>query len=140
MKTWQIVLQLVHWRPVVYGIFLLFSLLVFGLPILSGVLMQQLFDALGGTVSTGPGLRDVLALLVALEFANVFSGEALSLGVVTFYYSGYACFANYSPATALLGCQLHRVRRLAGFATTSRSSSSRSTAGTIWLAGSRSPG
>jgi ATP-binding cassette subfamily B protein len=90
MKTWQIILQLVHWRPIVYGFLLLCCLLVFGLPILAGVLMQQLFDALGGTGGSGLGLRDILALLVALEFANVFSGEALSLSLITFYYSGYA--------------------------------------------------
>jgi len=34
--------------------------------------------------------RDDYKLLVALEVAKVFSGEALSLSLVSFYYSGYA--------------------------------------------------
>lgn len=90
MKTWQIVVQLLRWRPVVYGFTMLFSLTEFVLPIVSGVLMQRFFDALGGTGSGGLGLRDVLGLLVALELAKVFSGESLSLALVTFYNSGYA--------------------------------------------------
>lgn len=90
MKTWRIVLQLMRWRPVVYGFTLLFSLTEFCLPIASGLLMRKLFDALGGTGSGGLGLRDALALLVALELAKVFSGEALSLSLVSFYSSGYA--------------------------------------------------
>ena len=90
MKTWQIVLHLMRWRPVVYGCMLLLSVIEFVLPLVSGVLMQRLFDALGGTGSAGLGLRDVLALLVALEAGKVITGETLSLTLVTFYYSGYA--------------------------------------------------
>lgn len=90
MKTWQIVLQLMRWRPVVYGGMLLLSVIEIGLPLVTGVLMQRLFDAFGGSGSSGLGLRDALALLVALEVGNVFTGETLSLSLVTFYYSGYA--------------------------------------------------
>lgn len=109
MKTWQIVVQLMRWRPLVYGFLILFSLLVFGLPIVTGVLMQQLFDALGGTGSGGLGLWDVLALLVAFEFVGVFSNETLSLSLVTFYYSGYALIRRNLLRQLLTGYSASRL-------------------------------
>jgi len=69
---------------------LLLSVIEIVLPLVSGVLMQHFFDALGGTGSAGLGLRDALALLVALEVGKVCTGETLSLSLVSFYYSGYA--------------------------------------------------
>ena len=109
MKTWQIVVQLMRWRPVVYSFLILFSLIVFGLPIVTGLLMQQLFDALGGTGPGGLGLWDVLALLVALEFVVVFSGETLSLSLVTFYYSGYALIRRNLLRQLLTGYSASRL-------------------------------
>ncbi|HEV7215849.1 MAG TPA: ABC transporter ATP-binding protein [Chloroflexota bacterium] len=90
MRTWQIVLQIMRWRPLVYAGMLLFSVIEIVLPIATGVLMQHVFDALGGNGAGGLGLTDVLALLAALEVANVFAGETLSLILITFYFSGYA--------------------------------------------------
>ncbi len=109
MKTWQIVLQLVPWRPVGYAFFLLCSLVVFGLPIVTGIVMQQFFDAIGGTGSRGLGLRDVLALLIALEVVNVFSGESLSWSVVTFYHSGYALLRRNLLRQLLTGYSASRL-------------------------------
>ena len=90
MKTWQIILQLMRWRPVVYGFMLLLSVIEIVLPIVAGLLMQRFFDGLGGSGSRGVGLWDVLAVLVALEVARVLSNDALLLSLVTFYNSGYA--------------------------------------------------
>src|SRR5205807_2192255 len=67
-----------------------FSVIVFGMPVLAGLLIQRLFDSLGGAGAANPSLLDVLALLVGLELVAVFSGEALSLSWVTFLYSGCA--------------------------------------------------
>ena len=89
MKTGRILLELIRWRPGVYFFVLLSSLIVFGLPILSGVLMQRFFDALAVPAGGGNAIWDVLALLAALELGKVFSGESLSLSLVTYYYSGY---------------------------------------------------
>ncbi|HVC33721.1 MAG TPA: ABC transporter ATP-binding protein [Chloroflexota bacterium] len=109
MKTWQLVLQLMRWRPVVYGFMLLLSVIEIVLPIVTGLLMQHFFDRLGGTESAGLGLRDVLALLVALEFAKVFSGESLSLSLVTFYYSGYALLRRNLLRQLLTGYSASRL-------------------------------
>jgi len=109
MKTWQIVLQLMRWRPVVYGFMLLLSLIEICLPIVTGVLLQRFFDALGGTGSSGLGLRDVLALLVALEVVIVFAGETLSLSLVTFYYSGYALLRRNLLRQLLTGYSASRL-------------------------------
>ncbi|HLH74055.1 MAG TPA: ABC transporter ATP-binding protein [Chloroflexota bacterium] len=114
MKTWQIVLELMRWRPVVYGFVLLFSLIEFALPIVSGVLMQRFFDALGGTGSGSLGLRDILALLVALEFVKVFSGQMLWLSLVTFYYSGYALLRRNLLRQLLTGYSASRLPASAG--------------------------
>jgi ATP-binding cassette, subfamily B, bacterial len=89
VKTWRIILRLMRWRTAVYACMLLLSVVEMVLPLVTGLLMQRFFDALGGT-GAGRGLGDVLALLVALEVVTVYSGEALSLSLVTFYYSGYA--------------------------------------------------
>jgi len=109
MKTWQIVLQLMRWRPVVYGFMLLLSLIEIGLPIVTGVLMRHFFDALGGTGSGGLGLRDVLALLVALEVVKVFTGESLVLSLVTFYNSGYALLRRNLLRQLLTGYSASRL-------------------------------
>lgn len=109
MKTWQIVLQIIRWRPVIYAGMLLFSVIEIVLPIGSGVLMQQLFDALGGAGSGGPGLTDALALLVALEVANVCSGETLSLILITFYFSGYAMLRRNLLRQLLIGYSASRL-------------------------------
>jgi len=109
MKTWQIVLQLMRWRPVVYGFMLLLSLIEIGLPIVTGVLMRHFFDALGGTGSAGLGLRDVLALLVALEVVKVFTGESLVLSLVTFYNSGYALLRRNLLRQLLTGYSASRL-------------------------------
>ena len=78
MKTWQIELRLVRWRPGIYALLLLFSVIVFGLPIVSGLLMQRFFDALSGGGSGGLGLWDIVALLVALEFRQLLTGYTAS--------------------------------------------------------------
>ena len=109
MKTWQIVLQLMLWRPAVYCFVLLLSLIEFCLPIVAGVLMQHLFDALGGSGSDSLGLRDVLALLVALEFAKVFSGESLLLSLVSYYQSGYALIRRNLLRQLLTGYSASRL-------------------------------
>jgi ATP-binding cassette, subfamily B, bacterial len=109
MKTWQIVLQLMRWRPVVYGFMLLLSLIEIGLPIVTGVLMRYFFDALGGPGSAGLGLRDVLALLVALEAVKVFTGESLVLSLVTFYNSGYALLRRNLLRQLLTGYSASRL-------------------------------
>ena len=109
MKTWQIVLELMRWRPVVYGFLLLFSLIVFGMPILTGVLMQQLFDSLGGPGAGTLSLLDVVALLVALEFVGVFAGETLSLSWVTFLYSGCALLRRNLLRQLLTGYSASRL-------------------------------
>lgn len=109
MKTWQIVLQVMRWRPVVYGSMLLLSVTEICLPIVSGVLMRQFFDALGGTGPGGLGLRDVLALLVALETLTVLSGETLSLSLITFYFSGYALLRRNLLRQLLTGYSASRL-------------------------------
>ncbi|HLZ10042.1 MAG TPA: ABC transporter ATP-binding protein, partial [Chloroflexota bacterium] len=118
MKTWQIVLQLMRWRPVVYGFMLLLSVIDIAMPIVAGLLMRQLFDALGGSGSSGVGLRDVLALLVALEFANVFTGEALGLALDTFYASGYALLRRNLLRQLLTGYSASRLPASPGEAVT----------------------
>lgn len=109
MKTWQIVVQIMRWRPIIYAAVLLFSVIEIVLPIASGVLMQRLFDALGGTGSGGLGLTDVLALLVALEVANVFAGETLSLTLISFYFSGYALLRRNLLRQLLTGYSASRL-------------------------------
>ncbi len=109
MKTWQMILQLMRWRPVVYGFMLLLSVIEIVLPIVTGVLMQRFFDALGGSGSRGLGLWDVLALLVALEVAKVFSNDALLLSLVTFYNSGYALLRRNLLRQLLTGYSASRL-------------------------------
>jgi ATP-binding cassette subfamily B protein len=109
LKTWQVVLQLMLWRPVIYGFMFFFSLIEICLPIVAGVLMQHLFDALGGAGSGGLGLRDVLALLVALEVGKVFTNEALVLSLVTFYTSGYALLRRNLLRQLLTGYSASRL-------------------------------
>lgn len=109
MKTWQIVLQLMLWRPAVYSFVLLLSLIEICLPIVAGVLMQHLFDALGRSGSGSLGLRDVLALLVVLELARVFSGESLLLSLVSFYQSGYALIRRNLLRQLLTGYSASRL-------------------------------
>ncbi|HLZ07683.1 MAG TPA: ABC transporter ATP-binding protein, partial [Chloroflexota bacterium] len=72
-------------------------------------LMQQLFDVLGGSGTGGPGLWDVLALLVALELVRVFSGESLSLSWITFLYSGCALLRRNLLRQLLTGYSASRL-------------------------------
>jgi ATP-binding cassette subfamily B protein len=109
MKTWQIVVAIMRWRPVVYGLMLLFSVIEIVLPIASGLLMQRLFDTVAGTSASGIGIWNVLALLVALELIIVCCGETLSLILVTFYYSGFALLRRNLLRQLLTG---HSVSRL----------------------------
>ena len=109
MKTWRILLEILRWRPFVYGFLLLFSVIIYGLPIVSGLLMQKLFDALGGTGFGGLGLRDILALIVALEVVNIFTGEALPVSLLTFYFSGYALLRRNLLRQLLTGYSASRL-------------------------------
>lgn len=90
MKTWRMIVELMRWRPVVYGFMLVLSVIEIALPIMTGVLLRQFFDVLGGTGAGRLGLRPVLALLVGLEVGKVLTNETLVLSLVTFYTSGYA--------------------------------------------------
>ncbi len=118
MKTWQIVVQLMLWRPVVYAFVLVLSVIDIVLPILAGVLMQQLFDALGETGSGGLQLWDILALLVALEVGKVFANEALVLSLVSFYTSGYALLRRNVLRQVLTGYSASRLPASPGEAVT----------------------
>ncbi len=114
MKTWQLVVQLMRWRPVVYSFVLALSVIDICLPIVSGLLMQRLFDAVGASGSAGLALQVVLALLVAAELATVITNEALILSLVTFYQSGYALFRRNLLRQLLTGYSASRLPGSAG--------------------------
>ena len=114
MKTWQIVLQLMRWRPVVYGFLLLFSIIVFGLPLVVGVLMQSLFDTLSGPASSGLGLWDILALLVACQEVvdiayHVVADEGW--GVPTSHSDAFESLAQHSVITTETAEAISKVAR-----------------------------
>jgi ATP-binding cassette subfamily B protein len=109
VKTWQIVLHIMRWRPVVYLFLLLFSILTFGLPLVFGLIVQGIFDALSGGAPAGPGLWDLLALLLLTEIVGVASGQGLSASWITFYYSGTALLRRNLLRQLLIGYSAERL-------------------------------
>lgn len=118
MKTWQIVVQLMLWRPVVYAFMFILSVVDICLPIASGVLMQNLFDALSASQSVAVGVWDLLVLLVALEFARAIFGESLLLSLVSFYQSGFALIRRNLLRQLLTGYSASRLPASPGEAVT----------------------
>jgi ATP-binding cassette subfamily B protein len=109
VKTWQIVFRIMRWRPVIYLLLLLFSVLVFGLPLANGLIMQALFNTLGGKDSGGPGLWDLLALLLAVEIGGIGFGQGLSYSWITFLYSGCALLRRNLLRQLLTGYSAERL-------------------------------
>jgi ATP-binding cassette subfamily B protein len=109
VKTGQIVLRIMRWRPAVYLFLLLFSILTFGLPLVFGLIVQGIFDALSGGAPAGPGLWDLLALLLLAEIVGVASGQSLSASWITFYYSGTALLRRNLLRQLLTGYSAERL-------------------------------
>ena len=77
-RPWRLVWRIIAFRPGLFGLALLFSVLAFGLPIATGLVLQAFFDALTGRAALGPGVAEVLALFVVVQAADALAGAGLS--------------------------------------------------------------
>jgi len=83
MKTWQVVLRLVTFRPWLFALAVGSGIGVFGLPMVAGLVMRAFFDSLSGDGEAGLNVETVLAFFVASRVAELLADEGLTYGWVT---------------------------------------------------------
>lgn len=74
--TWRLVGRIILYRPGLFGLAALFAILTFGIPLLSGLVLQAFFDALTGRGALTVGA--VLGLVVAVQAVETLAGIGLS--------------------------------------------------------------
>src|SRR5205814_5801319 len=109
VKTWQIIWQLIRFRPLMFAACLACGITIFCLPIAVGLVVRALFDALTGSAPATLGLWTLLALLLVTEVVGVLSGEALSYSWISFLYTGCAILRNNLLRELLTGYSANRL-------------------------------
>jgi ATP-binding cassette subfamily B protein len=90
MKTWQIVVRIIGFRPGLFALAVVFAIVTFGLPIPLGLITRAFFDALTGQAPVGVGVTELIALFVATSIAGMVAGTGLSYAWGSFLYTGMA--------------------------------------------------
>jgi ATP-binding cassette subfamily B protein len=83
---WRIVGRIILFRPGLFGLCLVFSILTFGLPIATGLVLQAFFDAL----AAGLGTTEALLLFVIVSVADMAAGTGLSFAWGSMLFTGTA--------------------------------------------------
>src|ERR687886_737344 len=89
--VWWVAARLIRAHPGYFGVCLFFATLTFGMPLAAGLVTRTFFDALTGSAPAGLDVPTVIALLVAVEVANMLVGIGLDVG-----------WGSYLPASAAL--------------------------------------
>jgi ATP-binding cassette subfamily B protein len=103
---WRIVGRIILFRPGLFGLCLVFSILTFGLPIATGLVLQAFFDAL----AAGLGTTGALALFVIVSLADMAAGTGLSFAWGSMLFTGTALLRRNMLRRVLEG---HGARGLA---------------------------
>jgi ATP-binding cassette subfamily B protein len=83
---WRIVGRIILFRPGLFGLCLVLSILTFGLPIATGLVLQAFFDAL----AAGLGTTEALLLFVIVSVADMAAGTGLSFAWGSMLFTGTA--------------------------------------------------
>ena len=86
MKTWRYLLQLLRYRPWLYGLNMLGITVHLLLDMVPGLLMRQYFNLLTGAAPVSFGLRTLLVLLIVTSVFRFFSSFSLGLTNLPFMF------------------------------------------------------
>ena len=135
--TAGVVVRLIAYSPWRFGLAVASSILVFGLPVATGLTVKRFFDTLSGSAPAGPGIWTVIALFGAVGVAEMLSNATLSYGWITFLHRSMALLRRNVLAGLVFSPTAHTVGEAPGAALNrimgdSRRWWSRSTPGSTW--------
>jgi ATP-binding cassette subfamily B protein len=71
LKTWPVIGQLIRFDKFSFAVHTAFTLIVFGIPVVPGLIEKAIFDSLSGAAPAGFDLWTLIALFVAVGLAQV---------------------------------------------------------------------
>src|SRR6476659_6605167 len=78
LATWQVILRLLRYSPVLFAGCLTSATILFSLPLATGLVLRAFFDALSGSAPISSGVWSLIGLFVAVEVADMVVGTSLS--------------------------------------------------------------
>ena len=104
--TTGVVVRLIAYSPWRFGLAVASSILVFGLPVATGLIVKRFFDTLSGSASAGR-IWTVIALFGAVGVAEMLSNATLSYGWITFLHRSMALLRRNVLAGLVLSPTAH---------------------------------